>query len=196
MIGFEVDGANKMADLLYELGANSNKAVSLALLRCAQHAEGEIKRTAQKTFKPGTGNLMRSFKAQMLQETGDNLSAGAVSDLVYAGIQNEGGTIRSSRGPGKFLAIPLANRDIPLGKWPRDYPKGALHVGIAPIPYRLGLVLMDANGRVMFNLARKVKLEATHYIETAQEASSKEWPRIFNERLAELADASAKKADK
>jgi len=55
---------------------------------------------------------------------------------------------------------------------------------------------MDANGRVMFNLARKVKLEATHYIETAQEASSKEWPRIFNERLAELADTSAKKADK
>tara|TARA_Y100000593_G_scaffold86609_1_gene165651 strand:- start:2893 stop:3483 length:591 start_codon:yes stop_codon:yes gene_type:complete len=196
MIGFEVNNERKMHDLLYELGANADKAISIALLRCAQHAEGEIKRVAQKTFKPGTGNLMRSFKAQMLDKKGSTLSAGALSDLVYAGIQNEGGTIRSSRGPNKYLAIPMPNRDIPLGKWPRDYPRGALHVGIAPIPYRLGLVLMDSTGQVMFNLAKEVKLKPKKYIEEAQEKSSKEWPRIFNERLAELADAAQTKASK
>lgn len=190
MIGFEVEGEKRMNNMLKRLGRNAESAATIALLACAQHAEGQIKEEAQKTFEPGTGNLMRSFKAQMLSKKGSTLTAGAVSDLVYAGIQNDGGTIRSSRGPNKYLAIPMPGRDIPLGKWPRDYPKGALHIGIAPIPYRLGLVLMDSTGQVMFNLAKKVKLKPKKYIEKAQEKSSKEWPRIFNEKLAELIEQS------
>lgn len=190
MIGYKIFGQMKMHDLLYELGANADKAVSIALFRCAQHAEGEIKRTLQKTFKPGTGNLMRSFTAQMLSKKGSTLTAGAVSDLVYAEIQNDGGTIRSSRGPSKFLAYPVV--DMPVGQWASDTPD--LHVGIAPYPSKLGLVLMDSSNRVIFNLAKKVTIKPTKYLEKAQESSSKEWSRIFNERLAELADAAAQKA--
>ncbi len=179
-----------MNNMLKRLGRNAEAATTIALLTCAQHAEGQIKEEAQKTFEPGTGNLMRSFKAQMLSKKGSTLTAGAVSDLIYAGIQNDGDTIRSSRGPNKYLAIPMPGRDIPLGKWPRDYPKGALQIGIAPPPYRLGLVLMDSTGQIMFNLAKKVEIKGKKYIEKAQEKSSKEWPRIFNEKLAELIEQS------
>jgi hypothetical protein len=192
MIGLEVEGQKKTTALLRALGKNADEAISVALLRCAQHAEGEIKRTAQRVFKPGTGNLMRSFKAVMLAKEGDILSAGAVSDLVYAGIQNDGGEIVSSRGPSKYLAYPVV--ELPVGQWARDTP--GLHVGIAPPPSKLGLVLMDASNKVIFNLAKKVTITGKKYIESAQEDSSKEWPRIFNERLAELADESARKADK
>lgn len=206
MIGLEVNGEKKMADLLYELGANANKAISIALLRCAQHAEGEIKRTVGKTFEPGTGDLRRSFKAQMIQETGDELSAGAFSDLIYARVQNEGsgflpgGVIKSNRGPGKNLAIPVEGEFSKPAPWPSSFGKDAFEFLPSKKPGVTGVLverLSKGNlGKVKYILKPEVKIKPTYYIEEAQEKSSKEWPRIFNERLAELADASAKKADK
>lgn len=200
MIGLEVEGQKKTTALLRELGKNADEAISIALLRCAQHAEGEIKRTAQQVFNPGTGNLMRSFKAVMLAKKGDILSAGAVSDLIYAGIQNDGGTIVSSRGQGKNLAIPDKDANIPLGKWPRDFPKDALSFIPSKKPGITGVLVerlaKGGAGKLMFILKPSVTLTGKKYIEAAQEDSSKEWPRVFNERLAELADESARKADK
>ena len=205
MIGFDVEGEKRMQSLLDELGANADKAVSVALLRCAQHAEGEIKRTAQKTFNPGTGNLMRSFTAQMLAKKGDTLSAGAVSNLVYAEIQNDGGTIRSSRGPGKNLAVPAKGRFKPPAPWPSDFNDDAFSFIPSKKPGITGILVEKLAkgqtgkfgkglGRWMYTLMPEVTIKSTRYIERAKEKSSKEWPRVFNERLAELVDGAAKKA--
>jgi hypothetical protein len=194
MIGFEVDGANKMADLLYELGANSDKAISIALLRCAQFAEGQIKRTIKKVFKPGTGNLMRSFKAQMLTESGDVISAGAISDLVYAGIQDQGGIIY----PKSVNNLAVPTDDVPLGKWPRDYPKDAFDFAPSLFgnPDRTGWLISKDTDEVMFTLMKKVEITGEDYIADAKAISDPEYPRIINEELIELLEKSKKKADK
>lgn len=94
------------------------------VLRAAQHAEGEVRAVIYETFPEGrTGALARSFRATFLGRDADGVTAAAVSsDLVYARIQDEGGTITPKTT--KYLAVPL--KRLPVGKWPRHFGKDEL----------------------------------------------------------------------
>lgn len=138
-----------------------------ALLLAAEHAAGELRRTAQTLNSSGSarGGLARSFKAQFNAVQGATLSAGAYSDLPYADIQNRGGVVRPKRG--KALAVPLKGAGVPAGKWPRDFPKGAL--------FRVGSALATragAKGRIKFLFALKssVRIQPTGYVDYAAES--------------------------
>lgn len=70
-------------------------ALNRGLLEAAQHAEFHIKRELQSTHKGGvgrTGNLARSFAAAIAEYKGAPAGT-AVSDLIYARIQDVGDVI-------------------------------------------------------------------------------------------------------
>lgn len=189
MIGVEITGLEAPAALVKRLGRNTDAAMSIALLRCAQRAESDIKSEVYDAFNPGTGNLARSFKAVMLSAKGPELSAGAVSDSVYAGIQNEGGTILPKKA--KSLAIPTSL--VPRGKWPSKYPKDSLQfvLGAKGKPP----FLIDAvSKKRMFTLVKSVTLQGKRYIEAAQEKSEPHFQRIINTELVSLIQQSEKAA--
>ena len=182
MIGFEIGGSKESKALLDALGANADKATAAALFRCAQHADGEIKRVAQRVFKPGTGNLMRSFTAQMLSRQGETMSAGALSPSIYAEIQNDGGDITSSRGPGKNLAIPAKGRFSLPAPWPSSFAKDAFAFIPSKKPGITGILVErlakgqtgdfgKGLGRWMYTLMPSVTIKPKKYIEEAQEKS-------------------------
>jgi len=155
------------------------------MMQAAELAAGEIRLEAFDAFPEGRGGLGRSFKATMLQSERGSLRSGALSDLVYARIQDKGGTITPRRR--KALAVPVSpvakkmrNHGYSAGDWPRDklamvWPKGK----------RYGL-LVEARRRktiVHYVLKKSVKLPATHYIDKAREQVEPKISELFEDRL-------------
>lgn len=149
------------------------------VFKCAQIAAGELRRTVYSTFKGRTGELARSFKETFLGNAKDGIrSAGALSDLVYAPIQDEGGTVTPKRG--KYLAIPLPGAGVPYGKWPRDYAKGELHF----IKSRAGNALLaDPTGKPIFALKTSVRLRGRGYVRAAADAAAPKMAEVMGESI-------------
>lgn len=138
-----------------------------AVLRAAFIAAGELRRTSRDLNRTGkaTGRLSRSFKETFVGAGPEGLEAGAYSDLTYAEIQDQGGIVRPKSG--KMLAIPLKGAGVPRGKWPRDYPKGAL--------FRVGKALATRAGdkgklKFLFALKSSVRIPPTNYVAKAEES--------------------------
>lgn len=95
------------------------QTMTKAVIKAALHVESETKKEIYETFPDGrTGALARSFHPVFIGREGNTVSAVVRSELVYARIQDEGGTIKPK---GRFLAVPLPNVRLPVGKWPRDF---------------------------------------------------------------------------
>lgn len=149
------------------------------VFRCAQIAAGEIRRVVYSTFNGRTGALARSFKETFLGDANGGVrSAGALSDSVYAPIQDEGGTIRPSSREN--LAIPLPGAGVPYGKWPRDYARGELHF----IKSRRGnSLLCNRAGKPLFVLKPEVHVRGRGYLKTAADAAAPKMADIMGESI-------------
>lgn len=120
-----VDIQGDIEKYLGNLGVAIDKELVKALLDAALHAEGELKQIIMEVFKSGgTGQLARNPKATLLETKGEIKSSGAFMDLIYAGIQNKGGTIYPKSR--KNLSIPLSAKAKTPGLWPRHWAKGKL----------------------------------------------------------------------
>jgi hypothetical protein len=160
------------------------EALRKGSLAAAQVATREIKLAVHETVEGRgvvTGNLARSFKTTFLGQTGKDVKAGSPSSLVYAGIQNYGGTIYPRTA--KALAVPL--RPLPVGKWPRDFPKGEL--SFIPRKGRPPLLAKVSKNKVepYFLLKKSVTIRPKNYIEKA-------WTAGEQEILGIIAEASLK----
>lgn len=141
----------------------------------ALHLEGEIKEEILRKFSGGkgtTGGLMNSYHAQFVKEVANRITTGAFSDLIYAAIQNIGGTILPKTV--KNLAIPISDRaKTTVGKWPRHYPKGQLTFIKSKRGNALLVEMTKGKNRkikeVMFALKKKVVITGKHYLESAAE---------------------------
>lgn len=146
-------------------------AVEGGVFEAAQHVEGEIRSEVTRTFPRGrTGNLRGSFLAQWVRR-GDTreVTAGAFSDLVYARIQDGGGLITPKTG--RHLAIPL--KKLPVGKWPRHFPRGELFMITSRAGNKLLMRRVSRNKiEPMFLLKRSVMLRGNtpqrHYLDRAK----------------------------
>ncbi len=141
------------------------KALITGLLKATYHVENKVKSEVYEKFPDGrTGALARSFKPVFLGRDGNVISAAVQSDLVYARIQEEGGTITAK---GKYLAVPISDR-IPVGKWPRHFGAGEL----VRIQKRGGNpILAKITGKKitpMFVLKSSVHLRGRKYLESAE----------------------------
>lgn len=164
------------------------------VLRAAQHAEGEIRAVIYETFPEGrTGALARSFRATFLGRDADGVTSAAVSsDLVYARIQDEGGTIRPKTT--QRLAVPL--KRLPVGKWPRHYGKDELTLIRSKRGNSiLAKVTKTKGGKDKidphFVLVRQVTIKGRGYVAIAEARARPGVEEIMAEGLQKLVDSVA-----
>lgn len=157
--GVEMRGARELVQKLNKIGVK--KSILALTLKAALHLEGVVREVIMRTFtKNPTGNLARSFKARLIRTTDDGVSAGVFSELIYAKIQDEGGTItpRTARN----LAIPL-NRAASK-RWPREWGKGKLHFA----KMRGKKFLVDKAGVPQYALRESVTIRGRGYLREAK----------------------------
>lgn len=126
MIGLRLSADKMNRGVAFFDGLKLTKSeLRLMVLRCAVVATGHIRKSIKGNVERSRGKLARSFRETFLGHEGNVTSAASHSKLIYARIQEEGGTIRPKNG--KTLAVPWRGANIPPGKSPRHWPAGQLH---------------------------------------------------------------------
>lgn len=162
------------------------------VLEAAQHVTGEIRTAIFATVTSKgrkTGALARSFRETFLGHDGDTVSAASHSDLAYARIQDEGGTINPSSV--SKLAVPIG-KNIAIGKWPRHFGKGELVL----IKSKAGnsiLAKISKTGRIspQFVLVDSVTLRAKNYLAKAAVAAQPGVEEILGQGVATVVEQAA-----
>lgn len=190
MIGIEVKAPEAPADLIEKLAKSAPKAVALAIQHCAAHTEGVVKDTITEELG-GFGTLSASFNVVMLS-SGDKISAGVMSPLPYAEIQDEGGPVRSSR-PGKNgrpanLAFPPDRHMFKAGVRARDMFDSMRFIPAPDKPDITGYFVdkFSKSGPILWILMPEVEIPGTGYLETSLRKSQPEYPRIMQQTLEKL----------
>lgn len=148
-------------ELTEELAKKIPQGISKSMLLAAEIAAGEIRSSIYTTFKNIKGGLARSFKTAMLSSKSLGVfRSGAISDLVYAGIQEEGGEILPKR---KYLAQPISYRAKQNAIWPRDVPKKSLYTFIS----EKGNLILSNGDDLAWVLRKSVTLKPKRYLEKA-----------------------------
>ena len=104
-IGIEID--DRVSPALDNLRKGMPDLLEKGTLRVAEDVAGEIRRQVmQRLSKDPTGDLSRSFKPSILSRSDGSMTVGVFSDLVYAEIQDQGGTGhhgRDQQGPKQWV---------------------------------------------------------------------------------------------
>jgi len=155
------------------------------IIAAAQHLEGTIREVIMRTFQGRTGQLARSFKTEFVQLPDGTVTARVASRLVYAGIQDEGGTIYPRRA--KKLAVPIgAGAHLPVGTYARDVP------GLTLIKSKSGnsILAKVSRGRggvrdikAYFVLKDSVRLRGRQYLAKAEAEARPGIERILGDSL-------------
>lgn len=189
MIDFEFKREGSDVGLILSALASAGQDEMAGLvLRAAQHAEGEIRAVCYDVFPEGrTGALPRSFRATFIGRETNIVSAAARSDLVYAGIQDQGGTITPKSV--QYLAVPV--KRLPVGKWPRHFSKDELkYIGKS----RAGNPMLGKVGKrskrvePYFVLVKSVTIKGRGYIAIAADRAAPGIEEIMAEGLTRFVD--------
>ncbi|NIU03768.1 MAG: hypothetical protein GWO40_05620 [Gammaproteobacteria bacterium] len=174
-------------------GATSGSAVNRAFAQASQILVGDVREAILSSYSdswPGTvrtGALARSFR-EYVEVTQRRVRIGASSDLVYARIQDQGGRITPKTR--KALAIPL--RRVPVGKWPRHWPKGELFTlrkKDRPTGDTVGILYRKTGKRgrlqAMYLLRRSVKIPAKRYLDAAAKSARPKIAKLISRAIGE-----------
>jgi len=197
MIGVEVEVVNSPEAVLDSVADGINPAMARAALRAANYAGGAIAEVITERFSGGRGNLARSFlPAKFIERSGGQVSAGALSDLIYADIQDQGGDILPKTV--SKLAIPLPGSSRARRMWPRDWPRGKL---FAFTSRRGNRILGERRGRgprarlvIHYVLKPMVRILGKNYIAEAKERSATKVNEIFTEAIQESINRGVRNA--
>jgi len=177
-----------MENLLRKVVRDLDKTV----LQAAEHAAGIIRETIYSTFKNPRGGLARSFRVALLEPEDGKIRAGAISDLVYAEIQNTGEPTIVPKTV-KRLAVPIGHRArTTAGLWPRDW--GADGLEFAGWSKK-GNPLLGKKGRegksdyLQYVLVKAVVLKPTYYLDWSNEIAKREIPKLFDEAIQSSIDS-------
>jgi hypothetical protein len=177
MSSISVEIVNPPDEALAKVAKGIGGSLERGMLLAAEIAAGEVRRAIRARLRQHTGALGRSYRATMLKpKRKGQLRSGAVSDLVYARIQDEGGTVTAKK---RFLTIPVseaAKRHSRGGGRARQF-LDALGVR--------GRARARAQGVVHYAFKRSVRIPASGYLDAAQTAAE---PQI-----AEIVDVEIQK---
>lgn len=191
-MSFEAHADSRRVEIAMQTLAEAlPEQLAARVLEAAQHTAGECRVEVMETFPSGkTGALPRSFRETFLGSEGGVHTAAAFSDLIYARILDEGGTILPKSV--RKLAVPLSSANIPIGKWPRHWGKDELKL----IPRRNGgaiLATVSGRGRVQpkYVLVDKVQIDGRHYLERAAARAQPGIEEIIQGGVETAADEAA-----
>ena len=165
-----------------ELVDKVSDAVEGNMLQAAEFAAGAVRNEIfTGAFRPGTGSLARSYTATLLAPKEGKLRSGALSDLVYARIQDEGGTITPKNA--KALAVPVTNNARQLsarGIGPKDFPTPLSLVW--PKGRDRGF-LIDKTKQVHYSLRKSVRIPGRGYLKEAAKAAEPKLAELFDDKI-------------
>jgi hypothetical protein len=178
------------AKVLDGLDSAVDEVLAKTMLRAGAVVGGEIARVVVRRFPGGTGALARSFlPPTFISKRPGEIKVGALSSLVYARIQDEGGSIKAKRS--KLLAIPLTPKA--KSRWPRDWPKNSL----ALIKTKKGnLLLIDAKSKRIkahYVLTPRVRIPGRNYLAEAEANSMDEVNAILTDAFGKRIDVEIAK---
>lgn len=182
-VEIKVKGADEYRKRLERKAREINANLAKWVLEAALIVEGQIRKTVIQTFTGNpTGNLARSFKARMLSTARGGIAAGVFSDLPYAGIHDQGGTILP-RSVSR-LAVPISNRARGTrGLWPRHWPRGSLFA----IKSRAGNIILaekvGAGIRPHYVLKPSVKITGRQYLKRASDIARPRVVALLGDRV-------------
>jgi len=164
---------------------------SKSMLQAAELAAGAIRAEIfSGSFRPGTGALARSFTAALLAPKQGELRSAALSDSVYARIQDKGGTIKPKNA--KALTIPISANAKQLS---------ARGIGARDFPTDLSLIWPKGKDRgvlvseqgVEYSLRKSVTLPARNYIAEAAKRAEPQIAQLIGESTVESAEKAKAK---
>jgi len=172
------------------LASELTEVTAKAMLQVAAFAGGVIQDNIRSSFKPGTGALARSFQSPTFVDAGKGrVAAGVFSDLEYAKIQDQGGTIFPKTV--KHLAIPLSKK---AGlRWPREWGKGELFM-VRPKASGKLLLASGSSGKLTFHyvLKKSVTIRGKEYIAKSRAEVEQKAPEVLARALDRLAAKAAR----
>lgn len=150
---------NKLPSHMYD---TAKKALSAAVL--GAHSEVSDNFGPTGTIESRSGRLRRSILPEVSGETLNTLRGSLSTDVVYAPIQETGGTIKAK---DKYLRVPggpYLNIPLPLNKTPagvmRKSAKQVFEEGGFLVKSKFGRwIVMDVIGLPMFVLVKEVTLK-------------------------------------
>jgi len=197
-IGIEIRNPPKEA--FERIRVSMGQAMPRAMLKAAEVTAGEVRASVQRRLKQFTGMLGRSYKATLLKSLRRNqLRSGAISDLIYARIQDEGDTVYPRKA--KALAIPLttkAQRHARAGAGARTFPKKL--VMIWPRGHASGILaeLFSSGKRkgkikeVHYALKKSSTIPGSHYLDDAKKNAIPQVEAVLDEAITKAGKAGGK----
>lgn len=185
---FRVKINGSVQDWTEDLKARIIDATQRNMLQAAVLAAGAIRQEVFSSFRPGTSKLARSYTATLLEPKNKKLRSGALSDLVYARIQDEGGEIVPNKA--KALSIPVSTQARTLGRsgvGPRGFPTSLSLVW--PRGRDRGF-LIDGSGTVHYSLRKSVRIPGRGYLAEAKRAVEPDLVELFDAEIQKSADES------
>lgn len=127
--------------------------------------------------------LARSYREEA-SVSDDNIRMGAFSDLVYARIQDRGGTITPKR---KYLSIPVTAKA--KNRWPRDWPRKGPEALFRPKGTNwLGTSTgkgKNSKFKLQYVLVTQTTITGKRYIDAASKRAVPKITRFFLQYLAD-----------
>ena len=184
MISLSVDSRDATL-LIKKLSSEITPTLAKSVLKAANYAGGVIARKVVEIMPGGKGRLAKSFlPAHFVATEGfGSVAAGALSDLVYAQIQDQGGAIYPRTA--KRLAIPMTPKAEK--RWPRDWPADAL--SYVPRPDGSALLferLRNGKDVLQYVLKKSVYVPGQHYLEASADAPRHKHERPTGEPVTRL----------
>lgn len=169
MVQLRTQGAQRaIGAFLAKVADSVPEAMEKGVLEAGMITLAAVKDQIRKRFRPGTGNLSRSYNFNWTSKKGKKIGGEVSSDLAYAAIQNDGGIIRPRTRQN--LAIPISGKAKRI--WPREWPKGQLFA----IRSRRGSLLLveRIRDRIVphYVLKPSVRLTGKRYLEHAAAVAS------------------------
>jgi hypothetical protein len=180
-VTIDVELDRDVGEMFAHAAEELNPDLAKAVLKAANYGGGVVTETVFAKFPKGTSALARSFlPAKFISAPEGTIAAGAMSDLPYARIQDEGGTIRPKHR--KTLAVPISKEA--KTKWPRDWPGKDL----ALIKSKRGnLLLIGAKEKeltVHYVLKESVKIQGRNYLGDAKDEAAPVIEKMVGEDVA------------
>ena len=148
------------------------------MLESGEFLRAKIVREIHSRAKEPKGDLWRSYQVELIDKGDEEVSVGVFSDLVYAEIQDEGGTIRAKK---KYLAIPFKDAKSEIGvRWPRDFSKGELSFAKGK---KVGTAYLFKGDKLMFVLKERVEIPGLDYLDPALAAYDKDVEKRLDQHI-------------
>lgn len=184
-----VEVGMRPTQMLTFIGTEAKQARLRAEFAAASILERHVKDTIRGKFGAGTGEFPRSYKAVMISG-----NAAVVSDLVYARIQDKGGTIRPRRR--KFLAIPIsqeAKKKAKTAHGLREWPRDRLRIIKTRKGTLIAAEIKDKMVTVHYVLKKEVTLSGKQYLTEALKSAKGPMQDAYDAQMKRAAKRAAQK---